>query len=257
MRFRSFRRAVALGFALAICILCYWLERLRGQLTLERRARWLQGSARRLLASLGIRSVVEGQPAANGLVVSNHLSYLDIALFAAAMPCSFVSKIEVARWPYFGRAAQAGGTLFLDRSSHASATEVAAEMVKRLAFPVPILLFPEGTSTDGSTVLRFHSRLFHPATETAAPITPAAIRYHFEDGTPERELCWYGDDGFLSHLWRVLGIAGFSAHIRFGRPMIYQDAREAAIETHEIVVAMRTQESPTGDRRAESVELPT
>ena len=91
------------------------------------------------------------------LVVANHLSYLDIVILSAAMPCFFVAKAEIDKWPYFGKAARVGGTMFIDRSSLASAERVAAMIGERLKLPVPVLFFPEGTSTDG-TMLRFHSQ---------------------------------------------------------------------------------------------------
>src|SRR5579871_4350793 len=100
---RRLRRAVALAVALAACILRYWLAHLRGPMTLERRALWLQQAARGVLASLGIGYEVEGNSPACGLVVANHLSYLDIVALSAAMPCFFVAKAEVDRWPFFGR----------------------------------------------------------------------------------------------------------------------------------------------------------
>jgi 1-acyl-sn-glycerol-3-phosphate acyltransferase len=115
-------------------------------------------------------------------------------------------------------------------------------MTQRLQMPIPVLLFPEGTSTDGSQVLPFHSRLIHPATEAGAPITAAAIRYVIEDGTPERELCWFGDALFLPHLWKTLGTAGFSAEVRFGEPRVYPDRRTAAEATHAEIEAMRIEQ---------------
>lgn len=243
MRMRRFRRAVALGVALVRCFLRFWSIRVRGPLSLEQRAQWLQSAARGVLASLGIRHSIEGRPPDCGLVVSNHLSYLDIVIFSAAMPCFFVSKVEVERWPYFGKAARAGGTIFLDRSSRASTNAAAAQIAERLVLPIPVLLFPEGTSTDGGRVLRFHSRLIHPATQAGAPITAAAIRYVLPSGAEEHELCWYGDAPFLGHLWKVLGTAAFSARICFGRPRVYADARLAAEETHAIVTGMRAERS--------------
>ena len=129
--------------------------------------------------------------------------------------------------------------MFVDRSSTASAENVAAEIGERLALPVPILFFPEGTSSDGSSVLRFHSRLFEPAIQARAPVTAAAIRYIPADGSEERELCWFGDEAFLPHLWKTLGTVGFIAEIRFGEPHVYAHRREAADRTREEVVAMR------------------
>lgn len=239
MSLRAARRAVALGFALVVCVLRYWSMRLRGPITLEQRAQWLQSASRTVLASLGIQYRVEGEPPSEGIVVANHLSYLDIAIFSAIMKCFFVAKAEISRWPYFGEAARSGGTLFVDRSSITSAESVAAEIGERLALPVPVLFFPEGTSTDGSSVLRFHSRLFEPAIQAGAPVTAAAIRYVLADGSEERDLCWFGDETFLPHLWKTLGTVGFIAEIRFGEPRVYSHRRDAADQTREEVVAMR------------------
>jgi lyso-ornithine lipid O-acyltransferase len=236
---RRIRRAVALVFALALCIIRYWLRRLRGPMTLEERALWLQQSASGVLKSLGIKWAMEGHPPACGLVVSNHLSYLDVPIFNSAMACFFVAKMEVGGWPVFGKVARSGGTIFVDRSSLASAMSVAEQMTERLKLPVPVLLFPEGTSTDGAEVLRFHSRLIDPATSTGTPITAAAIRYELEDGIAERELCWYGDESFATHLWKVFGVKSFSAHLYFGEPQIYTDRRVAADETHAEITRWR------------------
>lgn len=241
MTLRRCRRAVALAIALFSCIVHYWLVRLRGPLTVERRALWMQSSSRRVLAGMGVRIIVEGQPPSRGLVVANHLSYLDIAILAATVPCCFVSKMEIDRWPYFGKAARAGGTIFLDRSSLASANNVAREISERLAQNIPVLLFPEGTSTDGSQVLRFHSRLIDPAIELGAPVTAAAVGYAPGGNLPERELCWFDNSLFLPHLFKLIGLPGFSAIVRFGQPRIYANRRIAADETRAEVVAMRAQ----------------
>jgi lyso-ornithine lipid O-acyltransferase len=215
------------------------LVRLCGPLTPASRALWLQSACRGVLSSLGIRSIVQGTVPSEGLVVSNHLSYLDILIYSAAMPCAFVSKIEVNTWPYFGVAARAGGTLFIDRSSRASAAAVAAEMAERLRLPIPLLLFAEGTSTDGAMVLPFYSSLFEPAVKVGATVTPAAVRYVIERGVPERELCWFANAGFLPHLWKALGTPGFSARVIFGGPERYADRRDAARATHAQVSQMR------------------
>jgi 1-acyl-sn-glycerol-3-phosphate acyltransferase len=192
---------------------------------------------------MGIEPKIYGQAPSRGLVAANHLSYLDIAIISGAMPCFFVSKAEVGRWPYFGRAARTGGTMFIDRSSRASTVEVVAEIAARLKLHIPVLLFPEGTSTDGSEVLRFHPSLFEPAVIAAVPVTAAAVRYVFEDGRAERDLCWFGDSLFLPHLWKALGTAGFSAEVRFGEPRVYSDRRTAAEATHDEVAAMREKQS--------------
>lgn len=241
MRLRALRRAVALAFALAGCIVAYWTLRIRGPLTLVDRAAWLHGAACRVLRAFGIRPTANGRVPTRGLVVSNHLSYLDIVILSAVMPCFFVSKAEIARWPYFGKAARTGGTIFLDRKSRASTVEVARQIADRIKLPVPVLLFPEGTSSDGLQVLSFHSSLYEPAAAAGAPVTAAAVRYVLDQGH-ERDLCWFDDTLFLPHLWKVLGTRGFSAQVTFGEPHIYPNRRAAAAATHDEVVAMRAEE---------------
>lgn len=239
MSFRRLRRAVALAFSLFVVAVRYWLLRVRGPVPMEQRAQWLQNSCRLILRSLGIHASIEGAPPSHGLVVSNHLSYLDILILSSAMPCFFVSKIEIGSWPFFGWAARAGGTIFLDRSSRASATAVARQMAERFKTQVPVLLFPEGTSTDGSSVLPFHPRLIDPATSNGIPVTAAAVRYTIEGGVEEQELCWFGDESFAPHMLKALGAPGFTALVMFGEPRIYPDRRTAANATHAEIVAMR------------------
>ena len=241
MSFLAVRRAVALVLALALCIIRYWILRLRGNLTLEKRALWVQQTCRGILTGVGIHYQVEGTPPTHGLVVANHLSYLDILILSSAMPCFFVAKVEIGGWPFFGKAARLGGTIFLDRSSLASANTVARQMTERLKLHMPVLLFPEGTSTDGVQVLRFHSRLIDPATVAGAQITAASVRYIIEDGTPEARLCWGDDTLFLTHLLTTLNTPGFSAKVHFGQPHVYPDRRTAADATHAEVTAMRAQ----------------
>ncbi len=228
-----------------LCIVAYWRVRIRGPISLLERAQWLHQSSSRILNALGIRTTVRGRPPTQGLVVANHLSYLDIAILSSVMPCFFVSKAEIASWPYFGRAARTGGTLFLDRRSRASTADVARQIGQRLKLPVPVLLFPEGTSSDGLQVLKFHSSLFEPAVAAGAPVTAAAVRYVLDSPASERDLCWYDDTLFLPHLWKALGTPAFFAEVTFGEPRVYPDRRTAAGATHDRVVELRAREQPS------------
>jgi 1-acyl-sn-glycerol-3-phosphate acyltransferase len=230
---------VALAFVLAAIVMSWWRLRLRRRTQPVDRAMWLQRASQRVLWCLGVRLQVDGQPPARGLAVANHLSYFDILVISAAMPCFFVSKKEIASWPYFGWAARTGGTIFLDRKSMRSARHAAGEIEKRLDLPIPVTLFPEGTSTDGEEVLRFHSRLIDPAIKAGAPITALAIRYVIDGGLPERAACFFGNAAFLPHAWRVMGVRRLTAELRFGQPRIYHDRRAAAEQTRAEVVAMR------------------
>jgi 1-acyl-sn-glycerol-3-phosphate acyltransferase len=230
---------VALVTGLLLCVIRLGVLRLGGPFTPMRRALWLQWSSRLLLRSMGVRCHVRGTPPTQGLVVSNHLSYVDVLIYGAAAPSVFLSKAEVSKWPFFGWVTRCAGTLYVDRSSLASAEAVSLEIAGRLHHPIPVVIFPEGTSTDGTSVLRFHSRLFEPVVAAGVPITAAAIRFTSGDGTPESELCWFGDEDFLANLWKVFGVPGWQVEVRFGEPRLYPDRRTAADVTHDEIAAMR------------------
>jgi 1-acyl-sn-glycerol-3-phosphate acyltransferase len=241
---RAARRAAVLGFLLILCLArSVWL-RLRGHSSLECRALWLHESAIFVMKKMGIGLRVIGDPPAHGLLVANHLSYLDIMIFGAALPCYLVSKIEIGRWPFFGTLARSGGTIFVDRASRTSAESVTDVIAARLKGPITVLFFPEGTSTDGSRLLRFHSRFYTPAVDANLPVTAAAVRYVAGDGTPESRLCWYGEETFLPHVWRTLAGPDFSAEVRFGEPRIYASRRAAADKTFAEIQALREEGSP-------------
>jgi len=186
-----------------------------------------------------MRLEARGARPAQGLVCSNHLTYLDILVYAATMPCVFVSKREVSRWPAFGWFARCGGTIFVDRQSRTNAEKVTRQMGEVLETGVPVLLFPEGTSTDGATVERFHPTLLEPAVELGQEMTAAAIGYRAQ-GREERDICWYGDAPFLPHLIRTLSVGGMTAEVEFHPDRtVYADRKAAALELREQVEAMR------------------
>ena len=187
-----------------------------------------------------MRLECRGMRPAQGLVCSNHLTYLDILVYAAALPCVFVSKREVLRWPAFGFFARCGGTIFVDRQSRTSAEQVSRQIAAVLEAGVPVLLFPEGTSTDGGSVLRFHPTLLEPAVQLGADMTPAAVGYRVAD-REEREICWYGDAPFVPHLLRTMTRRGIVAQVEFfPERNAYADRKVAALELREKVAAMRT-----------------
>ncbi len=203
------------------------------------RANWLHRSCNKLLRRLRIDAQYRGLRPARGLVCSNHLSYLDIPVYAAAVPCVFVAKAEVARWPLIGFFARAAGTIFIDRGSRASTEEVARRIMAVLDAGIPVLLFPEGTSTDGSVVLRFHPSLLEPATRLGAEMTAAAVGYHASGGT-ERQICWYGDASLLPHVLRTLGQAGLAAEVEFFPERDpFTERKMAALGLRERVEAIR------------------
>ena len=185
----------------------------------------------RILCRLaGLRVRLSGTPRNQGatLFVANHVSYLDVPVIARFADATFVAKAEVARWPLFGQAARVTGTIFIERVG-AEARAHGRRMQDRLAAGENLMLFAEGTSTDGSTVAPFKSTLFGVA-ENAPPeldmmVQPVSITYaRALDGTPLvgdlRDLyCWFGDATLLPHLMRMLSLPGAEVDLRFHQPI--------------------------------------
>ena len=183
-------------------------------------ARWLHEACMRGIRSIGVELSVQGSPPTHGLIVSNHLSYLDITVYSAALPCVFVSKAEVEEWPIFGRYARWAGTVFVRRHDRSDAARANVSIGESLHNGVPVVLFPEGTTTDGQRILRFHSTMLQPAIDASAPITPCAIRYELIDGDAAQEVCWWGDMTLVPHMWNLVGKKSIHARIIFGEPVI-------------------------------------
>jgi 1-acyl-sn-glycerol-3-phosphate acyltransferase len=207
-------------------------------LTTGERATWLQDGAARVLKRIGAEVMAEGNPPRHGLVVSNHLSYLDVLAYASTMPCVFVAKREVREWPVFGAFATMAGTIYVDRERR-SANDGAVRLIEEaLAAGVPVVLFPEGTSSDGGHVLPFHSSFFEPAIRAGVSVTAAAIGYA-SSTAEEAALAYHGDDLFGTHLVRTLWQRGLKARVAFAPAKCYADRKEAARTTQAEVELLR------------------
>ena len=170
----------------------------------------------------GVRS--QNAPA---LFVSNHVSYLDITVLGSLIRGSFISKAEVGDWPMFGLLAKLQRTVFLDRRGIRAAAQ-RDELTSRLEAGDSLILFPEGTSDDGTTVLPFKSALFAVA-ETALDgkrltVQPVSIAYTALDGMPlgrafRPRYAWYGDMTLLPHLWEMLGFGVVTVSVTFHDPI--------------------------------------
>ncbi len=203
-------------------------------------AEWLHETCARGLRAIDVELEIQGQLPTHGLIVSNHLSYLDILVYSAALPCVFVSKAEVANWPVFGRYARWAGSVFVQRHDRADAARANVSVSDALQNGVAVVLFPEGTTTDGHRVLRFHATMLQPAIDVGAPITPCAIAYELEDGDPAREVCWWGDMTLLPHVWNLLGKKSTRARVLFGESMPASgDRKSLSTRLHDAVVRLR------------------
>lgn len=160
------------------------------------------------------------------LFVANHVSYLDIVVLGRLLDATFIAKAEVRRWPAIGFIARLGRTVFVDRTRTLSAGQ-STVLAERLRGGESLILFAEGTSSDGGRVLPFKSALFAAVSdpELRVSVQPVSIAYtRFRGGLPINHslrplYAWYGDMELLPHLWSVLGLPGATAEVRFHQPV--------------------------------------
>ena len=205
------------------------------------RAAWLHRCARRHLKIFGCRPVVPDAIPARGLLVSNHLSYLDIILIGSVTPAVFVSKADVRGWPLFGMLTKMAGTVFIERERRTAVGAVNREIESALADDLLVVVFPEGTSSDGETVLPFRSSLLEPARRGGHEISTARIRYELADGDAKSEVCYWGDHSFFPHLMNLLDKKSVRATLRFGKfQRATDDRKELAAQLHAAVLELKT-----------------
>ena len=173
----------------------------------------------RLIVILGIRVQVRGQPAPGCLLVGNHISWLDIPIIGAQGEIQFLAKSDVRRWPLVGWLAETADTLFIERGAYQTSAR-ARQLSERIGSGGCPMIFPEGTTSDGTRVLPFHPRLFALAQDGAVAIQPVALTYRCRDGTaPDPIAPFVGDDRLIAHLPRVLRHPGLVAELQFLPPL--------------------------------------
>lgn len=194
-------------------------------------------------------AVASGRPV---LLVSNHTSWLDIPVLSAVAPVSFVAKKEVGSWPLVSSLARLQRTVFVDRNRRHATGDAADEISERLKTGDVIVLFAEGTSSDGNRVLPFKTSLFgsvkpgaraESSLETDAVVQTVAIVYtHLHGvalGRADRpRVGWYGDMEMTSHAWELLGSGPLKATIAIGPPVPlsdYKDRKHLAIASEQEV----------------------
>lgn len=228
---------IATGFWLVVVV----FPRLSSDQKEARISAW----AHALLGRLAIELIVVGQPPAQGplLLAANHISWLDIVVMHAARYCRFVSKADVRRWPLIGTLAAGAGTLFIERESRRDAMRVVHHMTERLHAGDVLAIFPEGTTSDGVTLLPFHANLFQAAISANAPVLPMALRFtDAQTGDHSLAPCYINDDTLLSSLWRTLSAPSLRAILVFGDPQSAQgrDRRTWASDLRNEIENLRT-----------------
>ncbi|MBA3350865.1 MAG: 1-acyl-sn-glycerol-3-phosphate acyltransferase [Blastocatellia bacterium] len=161
-------------------------------------------------------------------LVSNHLSYVDIALLRAVAKGVFVAKSEVRDWFLAGRIVTDMGVIFIDRKNRRDIPRAGAEVIRRLDDGEGVIVFPEGTSTKGEDILPFNSSFLEFAAKTDLPVSYASISYRSPEGEPPAStmVCWWEDISFMAHLFRLFTLPRFTAILDFGDESIVNPDRK-------------------------------
>jgi len=226
---------------------------------------WIHNWCRRIVQCLGVECTPEGELpgrlAARGgfeAVVCNHLSYIDILLMSSVRPFIMVAKTEVRRWPLLGWLTAQAGTVYVTRGGRPETyPAVNAAMAQAYRGGLPVLFFPEGTTTDGREVLPFRRGLFHSILRDDVQLRAAALSYHLNKpacgATVEQDICWVGDTTLVPHLLRLMGLPGVTASVRFGEAVHGADRFQLSQAAHTAVTRMHTATAlarPTLDRHS-------
>jgi lyso-ornithine lipid O-acyltransferase len=217
-----------------------------------RAARTFPGQYHRLVCALfGIHIRIAGKPVTGEgvLLVANHTSWADILIFSAATPLCYVSKAEVARWPFFGTLARLQRTVFVERERRSTTGQARDVIRERLMAGETLLLFPEGTSNDGNRVLPFKSALLGAAEAVLAsgrhvavqPVSAAFTQLHgLPMGRENRPLfAWYGDMEMVPHLWEAILAGPIEVVVQFHPPLSLDemDRKTLAIRARQVIQA--------------------
>ncbi len=215
------------------------------------RSEWLHRFSVLLLRRLRIAVRQRGTYPASGVVISNHMGYLDIMAFASLHRCVFVSKAEIAAWPVIGWMTTMSGTVYGERGRGGSAERAKSDLAAVAQEDVPIVFFPEGTSSDGSSVLKFRTGLLYDCVEAGRPILPACVRYRLtQPNGPEVEVgnrvAYWDDTPLPLHIFRLVGLRGIEIEISFAdapiafSPAALADRHSAGAEARDAVLTLRT-----------------
>jgi 1-acyl-sn-glycerol-3-phosphate acyltransferase len=197
------------------------------------RAEWLQRWSRRHLRNLNAEITRHGEAPRGGLLISNHLSYLDILVLAEAQPMVFLSKSEVQSWPLIGWLTRCAGTLFIQRGQKSDVARANAQFAAVVEQGLVLAIFPEGTSTGGDTLLPFRSSLLAPAVQRQWAVTPAWIGYSLADGSVIDEICYWRDMTFAPHFLNLFSKRRIEVRVAYAPPFtVGSDRKELARRLH-------------------------
>jgi 1-acyl-sn-glycerol-3-phosphate acyltransferase len=187
---------------------------------------------------LNVKITINGDPDSfkGGLIVSNHMGYLDILVHGSIFPIRFTPKIDIRYWPILGWYLGISRPLWIDRSSKQKSIDAFEQILATMKHGIPLLVYPEGTSTDGENGIKtFKSTPFEAVAASDFPILPVVTYYEpMEDGLP---VAWFGDMTLMPHLWRILGYKSINVEVHI-LPQVKCEGRsrkELAAYVHDLM----------------------
>ncbi len=224
--------ALATHFANGLLTLAFAFQRYSDARKTTEIMRW----SRKFLRLAHVHVEHTGQVPGAGLIVMNHISWLDVIVLNALAPSRFVSKSEVAGWPFVGYLCTKSGTLYIERSRKTAARRTNRLITEALSRGERVAVFPEGTTSPGDTLLHFHAALLQPAIASGGFAYPASLRYLGSDGLRSKEVS-YGDETLLGSVWKLLDARCVTARVAFGppEPAAGRHRRELASALHSAI----------------------
>jgi 1-acyl-sn-glycerol-3-phosphate acyltransferase len=215
----------------------------------------------KLLRIVGVATHIEGEPpgeaGGGAMIAANHVSWLDIFAVSSVRPTRFIAKGEIRDWPIVGWVVERAGTIFIRRERRRDTARIQDLVHAALAQGDRVGLFPEGTTTEGDRLLKFHSSLFESAVVNQAQVHPCAIRYEHADGSLCRAIAYVGEISFMQSFGLVIRQRGVVARLAFA-PALHtagQGRREVAAAT-EAAVARLLRVEPASSSPRTARDLP-
>ena len=181
---------------------------------------WSQEMLKIFNARLRLLGNVPPATLSSVLFTANHISWLDILAINAFQRVRFVAKAEVRQWPIVGWLAARTGTTFIRRSRHYELARVSRMVSRSLRKGHCVALFPEGTTTDGTSIRPFHSGLFESAIEAEATVWPVGLRYLEPEGTADVGVAFLGEDSLIASMLRIVARPTTDIHLWFAPPLV-------------------------------------
>ncbi|WP_187360099.1 lysophospholipid acyltransferase family protein [Chitinolyticbacter meiyuanensis] len=210
--------SVLLHLARGIAVAAWRFPRLSEAERLCRIQSWSLALTHKLGISIRVQGIAPGLYPANHLLLSNHISWLDIFVLNTVTVSRFVAKAEIRDWPVVGRLCHATGTLFIERERKRDTARVNNDMIEALQGGHCVAVFPEGTTSDGKGILPFRSSLLQAAIDAQATIQPVYLRYTDRDGNWCDAAAYINEMTLTESLWKLLGARGLVAEINFLAP---------------------------------------